>query len=108
MIELGGISMPRTAELAIIAAECPLGYLALVSFGNMMDPMAESVAQALPVMDPKTAQVTMPITPSPPRMRPTKISTNVTSLSPTWARLIRPPAMMKSGMAKITTVFILL
>ena len=105
-MELGGISIPRTAEFAMSAAECPLGYPAALRRGNMIEPMHESVAHPEPVMAPKTAHETVATTPSPPRMRPTKTSTTSISFSPMRPYSMMPPAMMNSAMASRTMEFI--
>ncbi|GAB1426917.1 hypothetical protein MASR2M17_03430 [Aminivibrio sp.] len=64
----------------------------------MIEPSKERVAQAEPVMDPKTAQEIVPTMPRPPLTLPTKRSTRSISFSPIFPRSIIPPAMMKRAM----------
>ncbi len=68
--------------------------------------MHDSVAQAAPEIDPKTAQEMIPTVPSPPRRLPAKTSTRSMSFSPILPRSMIPPAMMKSAMAISDTEFI--
>jgi hypothetical protein len=72
----------------------------------MIVPMQESVAQAAPEIEPKTAQEMVPTIPRPPRMCPTKTSTRSMSFSPIFPRSMMPPAMMNMAMAMRETELI--
>ena len=73
---LGGMRTPRIDEQVTSAVANGRGYPRLTISGMSMFPVAATPVKALPEIAPIRAHVTVATTPRPPRMRPTKTSTN--------------------------------
>jgi hypothetical protein len=99
MFKLGGIRSPNRDALDMRAEDTPLGYPAAYIRGSIMVPIEERVAKPLPEIAPNSAQEMTMTAPSPPRIRPTNISTRLMRLSPIPLFSIRFPDRMNKGIA---------